>query len=53
MKQKRMKTSKKKSGDTFNKTEELVVQQLSAEVTGKAQKCLRVGPRDSREFVPF
>ena len=53
MKQKRMKTSKKKSGDTFNKTEEVVVQQLSAEVAGKAQKCLRVGPRDSREFVPF
>ena len=50
MKQKRMKTSKNKSGDTFNKTEELVVQQLSAEVAGKAQKYLRVGPRG---FVPF
>ena len=41
---------KKKSGYAFNKTEELVVQQLSAEVSGKAQKYLRVGPR---EFVPF
>jgi hypothetical protein len=33
-----------------NEVEELVVQQLSAEVAGKAQKYLRVGPR---EFVPF
>ena len=41
---------KKKNGYAFNKTEELVVQRLSAEVSGKAQKYLRVGPR---EFVPF
>jgi hypothetical protein len=41
---------KEQMGDTFNKTEELVVQQLSAEVVEKAQKYIRVGPR---EFVPF
>ncbi|CAB4002438.1 transient receptor potential cation channel subfamily M member 6-like [Paramuricea clavata] len=40
----------KESGDTFSKTEGLVVQQLSAEVAGKAQKYLRVG---ARGFVPF
>ncbi len=39
-----------KKGDSSKKTDELVVQQLSAEVSGKAQKYLRVGPR---EFVPF
>ena len=50
MKQKRMKTSKQMSRNPFKKTDELVVQQLSAEVSGKAQKYLRVGPR---EFVPF
>ena len=50
MKQKRLKPCNKKKVDPANKTDELVVQQLSAEVSGKAQKYLRVGPR---EFVPF
>ena len=45
-----MKPCNKKKGDCSKKTDELVVQQLSAEVSGKAQKYLRVGPR---EFVPF
>lgn len=41
-----------KSGpkNTILEKEELVVQRLSSEVAGKAQKYLRVGPR---EFVPF
>ena len=50
MKQKRMKTRNKKNVDPSNRTDELVIQQLSAEVSGKAQKYLRVGPR---EFVAF
>jgi hypothetical protein len=50
MQEKRMKPCNKKKGDSSKKTDELVVQQLSAEVSGKAQKYLRVGPR---EFVPF
>lgn len=50
MKEKRMKPGKLKNQDPSKKKEELVVQQLTAEVSGKAQKYLRVGPR---EFVPF
>ena len=47
------KRGKKRDGDTTHKLlkgNELTVQRLSSEVSGKAQKYARIGPR---EFVPF
>ena len=44
------KTQKKSSAGRVLQREELTVQGLSAEVTGKAQKFSRIGPR---EFVSF
>ena len=44
---------KRDAGDTTHKLlkgNELTVQRLSSEVSGKAQKYARIGPR---EFVPF
>ena len=44
---------KRDAGDTAHKLlkgKELTVQRLSSEVSGKAQKYARIGPR---EFVPF
>ena len=54
-----MKAKRRKTGDSGAKKnekgnilerQELVVQRLSSEVSGKAQKYTRVGPR---EFVPY
>ena len=51
MKEKRCKnTTKKDSGTSLKDLETIVVQRLSAEVSGKAQKYSRSG---AREFVPF
>ena len=50
MKQKCMKTRNKKNVDPSNRTDELVIQQLSYKVSGKVQKYLRVSPQ---EFVLF
>jgi hypothetical protein len=53
MKEKRTKNKKTEKGSSAGRVlqrEELTVQRLSAEVTGKAQKFSRIGPR---EFVSF
>ena len=51
MKEKRCKNmTKKDSGKSLKDLETIVVQRLSAEVSGKAQKYSRSG---AREFVPF
>ena len=51
MKEKRCKNmTKKDSGTSLKDLETIVVQRLSAEVSGKAQKYSRSG---AREFVPF
>ena len=47
---KRQGNKKKSTSSDILKKEEIIVQRLSAEVTGKAQKYSRVGPR---EFVPY
>lgn len=49
MKEKRIGKRKAPSHDILQK-EEIVIQRLSTEVTGKAQKYSRIGPR---EFVPY
>ena len=49
MKEKRIGKRKPPSHDILQK-EEIVIQRLSTEVTGKAQKYSRIGPR---EFVPY
>ena len=48
MKQKRIGKKQEKAKDSKETKEEIVVQRLTSEVSGKAQKYLRVGPR---EFV--
>ena len=48
MKEKR--TGKRKAPHDILQKEEIIIQRLSVEVSGKAQKYSRVGPR---EFVPF
>lgn len=50
MKDKRVGEKKRSSTNTILEKEEVVVQWLSSEVSDKAQKYTRVGPR---EFVPF
>ena len=50
MKNKRLKKGKKEQGSVKTECETIVVQRLSAEVAGKAQKYTRVG---ARVFVPF
>ncbi len=50
MKEKRLKKGTKEAASSKKEFETIVVQRLSAEVTGKAQKYSRVG---AREFVPF
>jgi hypothetical protein len=50
MKDKRSGKSKLTPSNDILKKEEVVIQRLSSEVSGKAQKCSRVGPR---EFVPY
>ena len=47
---KRQGNKKKSTSSDILKKEEIIVQRLSAEVTGKAQKYSRVGPR---EFIPY
>ena len=44
------KRTKKNQPKDHRRKDELTVQRLSAEVSGKAQKYTRIGPR---EFVPF
>ncbi|ESO85514.1 hypothetical protein LOTGIDRAFT_155001 [Lottia gigantea] len=46
----KVKNKSKKNEDKSNIKENIIVQRLSAEVSGKAQKYTRVG---AREFVPF
>ena len=49
--EKRMKKkASKEKGKAIPDSDTIVIQQLSAEVSGKAQKYARVG---AREFVPF
>ena len=50
MKEKRVGKKKNNSGVRILEEECIVVQRLSAEVSGKAQKYTRIG---AREFVPF
>jgi hypothetical protein len=50
MKEKRLKKGTKETASSKKEFETIVVQWPSAEVSGKAQKCSRVGPR---EFVSF
>ena len=40
----------KKTGEESTVAEEIVVQRMSADVSGKQQKYTRIGPR---EYVPF
>ena len=50
MQQKRLKQGKITRGVSETKVQELIVQQLTSKVSGKAQKFNRIGPR---EFVAF
>ena len=47
---KRLGNKKKNPSSDILKKEEIIIQRLSAEVSGKAQKYSRIGPR---EFVPY
>ena len=56
MKEKRLKGNKKEKSRAVPDTDSIVVQSLSAEVSGKAQKYTRVGARefvDYREYEEF
>jgi len=48
--QKMIAKGKQPVGESIEAKEEIIVQRLSSEVTGKQQKYMQIGPR---EFVPF
>lgn len=50
IKEKRAAKCTKKRGDGESVKDEIIVQRMSSDVSGKAQKYSRIGPR---EFVPF